>query len=80
MIASWENWASVANYVERILRLKKRDLEAMEHVGVTIYEAGTWIKEIVENVSPTFNTQSGRGYDHDWLKGHKVLHSEVIPP
>ena len=28
MIASKENWASVANYVEQILRLKKRDLEA----------------------------------------------------
>ena len=33
MIASRENWTSVANYVERILRLKKRDLEAAEHVG-----------------------------------------------
>ena len=27
-IAIRENWASVVNYVERILRLKKRDLEA----------------------------------------------------
>ena len=34
MIASRENWASVANYVERILILKKRDLEAAKHVGV----------------------------------------------
>ena len=33
MIASRENWASVANYVERILRLKERNLEAAEHVG-----------------------------------------------
>ena len=28
MIASRYNWASMPNYVERILRLKKRDLEA----------------------------------------------------
>ena len=35
MIASRENWASLTNYVERILRLKKRDLEAAEHVGVS---------------------------------------------
>ena len=34
MIASRKNWPSVANYVERILRLKKRDLEAVKHVGV----------------------------------------------
>ena len=34
IIASRENWALVACYVERILRLKKRDLEAEEHVGV----------------------------------------------
>ena len=34
MIASRENWASLANYVERILGLKKRDLEAAEYVGV----------------------------------------------
>ena len=33
VIARRGNWASVANYVERILRLKKRDLEAAEHVG-----------------------------------------------
>ena len=33
MIASRENWASVANYVQPILRLKKRDLEAAKHVG-----------------------------------------------
>ena len=32
MIASRENWSSVANYVERILRLKKKDLEAAEQV------------------------------------------------
>ena len=31
---SMENWTSVANYVERILRLKKRGLKAGEHVGV----------------------------------------------
>ena len=30
---SRENWAPVVNNVERILRLKKRDLEAEEHVG-----------------------------------------------
>ena len=34
MIASREKWASVKKYVERILRLKKRDLEAAEHVGL----------------------------------------------
>ena len=34
MIAIRENWASEANYVERILRLKKRDLEAAERVDV----------------------------------------------
>ena len=34
MIVSRENWASVAIYVERILRLKKRDFEAAKHVGV----------------------------------------------
>ena len=32
MVASWKNWASVANPLHVILRLKKRDLE--EHVGV----------------------------------------------
>ena len=35
MIASRDNWASVANYVERILRLKNRDLEAVELVGTS---------------------------------------------
>ena len=34
MIASRGNRASVANYMERIVRLKKRDLEAAKHVGV----------------------------------------------
>ena len=34
MIASRVNCPSVANYVEWILRLKKRDLYAAEHVGV----------------------------------------------
>ena len=34
MIVSTENWASVTNYVERILRLKKRDLEGVENAGV----------------------------------------------
>ena len=34
MITSRENWASVANYVERILRLKKREIEAVEHVSL----------------------------------------------
>ena len=33
MIARRENWASVVNYVERILRLNKRYLETAEHVG-----------------------------------------------
>ena len=32
MIANTENWTSVVKYVECILRLKKRDLEATEHV------------------------------------------------
>ena len=34
MTASRNNWASVAYYVEQILRLKKRDLETAEHVVV----------------------------------------------
>ena len=34
MIASRENRASVANYVDWILRLKKRNLETAEYVGV----------------------------------------------
>ena len=34
MIANGENWATVANYVERILNLKKRDPKAGEHEGV----------------------------------------------
>ena len=33
MFTSRENWASLANYVEGILRLK-RDLEAAEHVDL----------------------------------------------
>ena len=45
MIASRENWASVANYVERILRLKKRDLEAAEYVDVPCLEnIGTHVR------------------------------------
>ena len=35
MTASSENWTSVVNYVERILRLKKRDLEAAERVSMS---------------------------------------------
>ena len=31
--ASRENWASVANYVKCIPKLKERDLEAEEYVG-----------------------------------------------
>ena len=34
MIASRENFASVANYVDGIVRLKKKDLEAAEQVVV----------------------------------------------
>ena len=34
MIKSGENWTSVANYVERILRLKERVLENVEHAGL----------------------------------------------
>ena len=37
MVASRENWASVANYNERIPRLRKRDLEAAEPVGTPAY-------------------------------------------
>ena len=33
VIANRENGVSVVNYVEQILRLKKRDLETAEHVG-----------------------------------------------
>ena len=32
MIARRKYWVSGANYVDSILRLKKRDLEAAEHV------------------------------------------------
>ena len=32
-ISSRENWISVANYVERMLRLETRDLESGEHAG-----------------------------------------------
>ena len=55
-----ENWASVANYVEPILRLKQRALKAAEHVGVSAYmilahvsngnETGAWTKGIVEKL------------------------------
>ena len=34
MIAGWEIWASVSKYMERILRLRKRDIEATAHVGL----------------------------------------------
>ena len=34
MIASRENWASGANYMEHILTLKKRNIEAAEHIGM----------------------------------------------
>ena len=34
MIANRENWSPVANYVKWILRLKTRNLEAVEYVGV----------------------------------------------
>ena len=33
MIAIREHWASLANYVEYILRLKKTDFKAAEYVG-----------------------------------------------
>ena len=36
MIASRKNWTLVANYVERMLRLKKRDLEVVEQIGVPV--------------------------------------------
>ena len=36
--ASRENGVSVANYVERILRLKRRDLEAAEQVDVPAWK------------------------------------------
>ena len=35
MITSRENWAPAANDLERILRLKKRDLEALEYVSAS---------------------------------------------
>ena len=35
MIARRENWVLEANYVDSILRVKKRDLKAAEHVGTT---------------------------------------------
>ena len=35
MIASRENWTLVATYAERILGLKKRDIEAAKHTGVS---------------------------------------------
>ena len=36
MILSRENWASVVNYVNRILRVYKRDLKATEHEGTLV--------------------------------------------
>ena len=45
MIASMENWASVANYLERILKLNKSGLEAAEHVAVPSFvDTGTCVK------------------------------------
>ena len=34
MIMSMKNWTSVANYVKLSLKLKKRDLDPVEHLGV----------------------------------------------
>ena len=38
MMASRENWGSVANYLERILRLKKRELRcaSLENTGTRV--------------------------------------------
>ena len=74
---SMENWDSVANYVERILRLKKRDLEAAEHAGVP----ASMILEHMPNrirlldVSSTFNTQFGRNKDQRAKKGSTQFQS-----
>ena len=35
MIANMENWASVTNYEDRIIRLQKRDLEGAEHLNAS---------------------------------------------
>ena len=52
MIMSRENWTLMANYVERILRLKKKDLEVTpcRRVGI-----GTWTKGIVETLRYLLN-------------------------
>ena len=84
MIAISYNWASVSNYLERILRLNKKDLRLRNmywDTCQTVYETGSWMKGIVEklDVFSTFDTPSERGYDQEGLKGQKGPHSEVIP-
>ena len=49
IIASKENWASVTNYVERILKMKKRVLEAAEHIGVPAKITLTHVSDEIRN-------------------------------
>ena len=83
-IASKENWASMANCVEQILRLKKRNLEraGFDDTGTRVRRDIKQRPERKEywrhlDISSTYGAQSGRGYGHEWAKG---LHSEIIPP
>ena len=61
MIASNENWASVTSYGNRILRLKKWDLEATEHVGAIEIFDESWLF-ITECVNFTFARLPQAGY------------------
>ena len=78
MIASRKNCTSVANYVERILRLKKRNVGAVENVvtlaWIILVHVSNDIRDRDLNernsgdthtdVSSTFDTQSGCRYEH----------------
>ena len=49
VIASRSNWASVTNYVERILRLKERDLGAAGRVGMPAYMILAHVSNEIQN-------------------------------
>ena len=44
------------NFVERILRLKKKDLEAMEHVGTLILMILSQVSNVIQNRELDANT------------------------
>ena len=78
---------SVANYVVRILRLKKRDLEAAEQVDMLAQKIlahgsdSLRNSDLDERMSPQLSI---RNPEADMItggqRGKKGLHSEVIPP